>query len=319
MRIFITGISGFIGFHTAIALNKNHSVFGIDDFNNSYDVSLKKARQKILEDQGIEVISDTLMEVDYYDIFKPERTVPRWPGVDVVIHLAAYANVRKSLEEPLDYVVNNIAGTNRLIEACEAFSIKKVLYASSSSVMVGQELPWKDTTKEHYHLSNPYGWSKFVNECQFKSSTIPLHYGMRFFTVYGPYGRPDMAVHSFTKDIIEGKKLKIYGRGKMKRDFTYIDDAVNAIEILTNIEEKSNIYNISYSQSVYVMDLVVAIETNLGIKGQYDLVDAHPADAQQTYGDISTIRELGYKPKVHYTKGVEKFVTWYKQYYGKLN
>ena len=310
MRIFITGISGFIGFHTALKLSEEHSVFGIDNFNDSYDVSLKRARQKILKERDIEVIEDDILNVDFYDLFT---------DVDLVIHLAAYSNVRRSLEEPLDYVINNIAATQRLIDACETFNVGKVLYASTSCVMEGQELPWKDTTKEHYHFSNPYGWSKFVNECQFKSSKIPLHYGMRFFTVYGPYGRPDMAVHSFTKDIIEGKKLKIYGRGKMKRDFTYIDDAVNAIEILTHNEEKSNIYNISYSQSVYVMDLVVAIETNLGIKGHYDLVDAHPADAQQTYGDISTIRELGYNPKVHYTKGVEKFVTWYKQYYGKLN
>tara|TARA_Y100000592_G_scaffold99955_1_gene177926 strand:- start:290 stop:1231 length:942 start_codon:yes stop_codon:yes gene_type:complete len=313
MRIFITGISGFIGFHTALKLDsENHIVFGIDNFNDSYDVDLKRARQKILKEKNIEVIEDNVLNVDFYDVLVHNQ-------VDVVIHLAAYSNVRRSLEEPLDYMINNVAVTNVIIDACETYNIQKVLYASTSCVMEGQELPWKDTTKEHYHFSSPYGWSKFVNECQFKASKIPLHYGMRFFTVYGPYGRPDMAVHSFTKDIIDGKKLTVFGRGKMKRDFTYIDDAVNAINILVDNKEKSNIYNISHGQSVYIMDVIDAIETNLGIKSEYDLVDKHPAEVMQTWGDISTIRYIGYDPKVHYTRGVEKFVTWYKQYYGKLN
>ena len=310
MKIFITGISGFIGFHTALKLSQDHEVLGVDSFNDTYDVSLKRSRQKILEERNIKIIERDIMDFDFYDYIK---------DVDAVIHLAGYSNVRVSLEDPLDYVINNIAVTQRLIESCEIFKIEKVLYASTSCVMEGQELPWKDTTKEHYHPSSPYGWSKYVNECQFKSSKIPKHYGMRFFTVYGPYGRPDMAVHSFTKDIIEGNKLTIYGHGKMKRDFTYIDDAVNAILVLLGNNEKSNIYNIANSQSVYIMDMVVAIETNLGIKGHYNLVDKHPAEVMQTWGDISTMRYMGYDPKVHYTRGIEKFVTWYKQYYGKLN
>ena len=231
MKIFITGISGFIGFHTALKLSQDHEVLGVDSFNDTYDVSLKRSRQKILEDRNIEIIERDIMDFDFYDYIK---------DVDAVIHLAGYSNVRMSLEDPLDYVINNIAVTQRLIESCEIFKIEKVLYASTSCVMEGQELPWKDTTKEHYHPSSPYGWSKYVNECQFKSSKIPKHYGMRFFTVYGPYGRPDMAVHSFTKDIIEGNKLTIYGHGKMKRDFTYIDDAVNGILVLLGNNEKSN-------------------------------------------------------------------------------
>ena len=310
MKIFITGISGFIGFHTALKLSQDHEVLGVDSFNDTYDVSLKRSRQKILEDRNIKIIERDIMDFDFYDYIK---------DVDAVIHLAGYSNVRMSLEDPLDYVINNIAVTQRLKESCEIFKIEKVLYASTSCVMEGQELPWKDTTKEHYHPSSPYGWSKYVNECQFKSSKIPKHYGMRFFTVYGTYGRPDMAVHSFTKDIIEGNKLTIYGHGKMKRDFTYIDDAVNGILVLLGNNEKSNIYNIANSQPVYIMDMVVAIETKLGIKGHYNLVDKHPAEVMQTLGDISTMRYMGYDPKVHYTRGIEKFVTWYKQYYGKLN
>jgi len=321
MRIFITGISGFIGYHTAVALSKEHSVFGIDDFNDSYDVDLKRERQKLLQEQGVEVIEKTIMDVDFYEVFGSQRAVPRIIGgsVDVVIHLAAYANVRRSLEEPFDYIINNIAATQRLIDSCETFNVPKVLYASTSCVMEGQELPWKDTTQEHYHSRSPYGWSKYVNECQFKSSKIPNHYGMRFFTVYGPYGRPDMAIHSFTRDIIEGNKIQIYGNGKMKRDFTYIDDVVSAVNILVNNEEKSNIYNIAYSKSVYVSEVVSIIEENLGTKADIELVEGSPADVPSTWGDISTIRELGYKPKVHYTRGIENFVNWYKQYYGKLN
>lgn len=318
VRIFITGISGFIGFHTAMALSKNHSVFGVDDFNDSYDVSLKRERQKILEENEIEVIENNIMDMDFYEIFKSERRVPRL-DVDIVIHLAASANVRESLDNPFDYIINNIVATQRLIDSCETFNIPKVLYASTSCVMEDQELPWKDTTKEHYHHRSPYAWSKYVNECQFKSSKISKHYGMRFFTVYGPYGRPDMAVHSFTKDVIEGNKVQVYGKGKMKRDFTYIDDVVNAIEILVNNEEKSNIYNIAYSNPVYVTEVLSAIEENLGTKANVELVEGSPADVPQTYGDISTMRDLGYKPRVHYTTGIENFVNWYKQYYGKLN
>jgi len=320
MRIFITGISGFIGYHTAMALSKEHSVFGIDDFNDNYDVSLKRERQRILQENNIEVIDDTIMNVDFYEIFKSERSIPRAVSeVDVVIHLAGYANVRESLDKPFDYIINNIAATQRLVDSCETFNVPKVLYASTSCVMEGQELPWKDTTKEHYHPRSPYAWSKYVNECQFKSSKIPTHYGMRFFTIYGPYGRPDMAIHSFTKNIIEGSKVQVYGKGKMKRDFTYIDDVVNAIEILANNNEKSDIYNIAYSKSVYVTEMIAAIEENLGTKADIELVEGSPADVPSTWGDISTIRELGYKPKVHYTTGIKNFVNWYKEYYGKIN
>ena len=159
MKIFITGISGFIGFHTALKLSQDHEVLGVDRFNDTYDVSLKISRQKILEERNIKIIERDIMDFDFYDYIK---------DVDAVIHLAGYSNVRMSLEDPLDYVINNIAVTQRLIESCEIFKIEKVLYASTSCVMEGQELPWKDTTKEHYHPSNPYGWSKYVNECQFK-------------------------------------------------------------------------------------------------------------------------------------------------------
>lgn len=312
MKIFITGIAGFIGFHTALKLSEEHEVLGVDNFNDSYDTSLKRSRQKILEDRNIEITDLDLMDYDPYNDFKKDPP-------DVVIHLAAYANVRRSLEEPMDYIINNVAATSRLIDMCQTYNVNKVLYASTSCVMDGQELPWRDTTKEHYHSRSPYGWSKYVNECQFKHSKIDKHYGMRFFTVYGPYGRPDMAIHSFTKDIIDGNKIQVYGKGRMKRDFTYIDDVVNAIKILINNDEKSNIYNIAYGQSVYVTEMVSAIETNLGISANMELVDGHPADVPQTWADVSTIRNMGYDPKVHYTKGVEKFVTWYKQYYGKLN
>jgi len=220
------------------------------------------------------------------------------------------------------YIDNNITGTHKLIKAIERNNINKVVYASSSCVMHGQSLPWneKDDPK---HQNNPYGWTKRVNECQFLSSNIKQSIGLRFFTVYGPYGRPDMALFSFTKNIINGEKIKLYNYGDMKRDFTYIDDIISGISLVIDKLKNENskyheIYNIGYGQQVKLQDFVYEIEKNLGRKAEKELCESHPADTPVTWADITKIKSLGYNPKTSIKDGVEKFISWYKDYY-KVN
>ena len=317
MNIFITGIAGMIGFHvTKLLTNKKYNVIGVDNFNDYYDVELKKERSRILAEANVEIINSdirNIKEKDWEKLFN---------NVDLVLHLAAYANPRHSLDNEQLYIDNNITGTHKLIKAIEKNNINKVVYASSSCVMHGQNLPWneKDDPK---HQNNPYGWTKRVNECQFLSSNIKQSIGLRFFTVYGPYGRPDMALFSFTKNIINGEKIKLYNYGDMKRDFTYIDDIISGISLVIDKLKNENskyheIYNIGYGQQVKLQDFVYEIEKNLGRKAEKELCESHPADTPVTWADITKIKSLGYNPKTSIKDGVEKFISWYKDYY-KVN
>jgi UDP-glucuronate 4-epimerase len=314
MNIFITGIAGMIGFHlsNSLVLN-NYKVSGMDNFNDYYDVNLKKDRANILRNKNINIFNSDLRSTDSKD----------WTNflqdIDVVIHLAAYANPRHALENQQTYIDNNITGTNILIKALEANKIKKVIYASSSCVMHGQNLPWKESDSPE-HQNNPYGWSKRVNECQFMHSKIFQTIGLRFFTVYGPYGRPDMALFSFTKNILEDRKIHLYNFGNMQRDFTYVDDIVSGIFLVIDKVKNENIkydeiYNIGYGQKVNLADFVSEIEKNLGRKANKVLSDHHPGDTSITWADISKIKKIGYKPKTPIYVGVPKFVEWYKKYY----
>jgi UDP-glucuronate 4-epimerase len=311
MNIFITGISGMIGFHAAKQLTKEgHTVTGVDNFNDYYEVSLKRAREKILlEEFKIQVVDADIQTANYDKLLH---------NVDAVLHLAAYANPRHSLEYPQLYIDTNITGTQRLIEACEKANISDVIYASSSCVMHGQDLPWNEHDRPG-HQNNPYGWSKRVNECQFVYSKIPKTTGLRFFTVYGPYGRPDMALFLFTKGIIDGTPITLFNYGNMIRDFTYVDDIVQGISLVIN-ESKSKqsfheIYNIGYGDKVDLMDFVHHIEKNVGKSGVYNLLPSHPADVPATWSDISKLQALGYNPTTPISLGVEKFVEWYRSYY----
>ena len=317
MKIFITGIAGMIGFHLSNLLsNENHEVIGIDSFNDFYDVNLKNARVKILEKKKIRVIRENInstTEKDWEKFLK---------NVDVVIHLAAYTNPRHSLDFQQLYIDHNITGANNLIKELEKNNINKVIYASSSCVMHGQELPWKESDSPK-HQNNPYGWSKRVNECQFKHSKINQTIGLRFFTVYGPYGRPDMALYSFTKNIIEEKNINLFNYGKMQRDFTYVEDIVSGINLVINKILNENItydeiFNIGSGKKINLIDFVSEIEKNLGRKAKKILAPHHPADTGVTWADISKIKELGYEPKTSVKIGIEKFVSWYKDYY-KVN
>lgn len=313
--IFITGIAGMIGFHSARKFKTlGWEVIGCDNFNDYYDIDLKKERARILKEEDIRVINSDIRDtINFNNVLE---------NSDVMLHLAAYANPRHAMEEPQLYIDTNITGTQRLVEVAEQLNLP-VVYASSSCVMHGQPLPWNEHDVPG-HQNNPYGWSKRVNECQFMHSKIDRTIGLRFFTVYGPYGRPDMALFKFTDAIVNETPLTLYNYGDMKRDFTYVDDIVQGIVIVTDDILKSSgtsdgvrheIYNIGYGEQVQLMDFVNEIEKNLDRKGRYDMVPAHPADMPATWSDTSKLRALGYKPTTPISEGVAKFIEWYKEYY----
>lgn len=315
-KILITGGAGFIAFHLANNLKNNgFEVVGFDNFNSYYDINLKMARASELAKNDIKIhkadLRDKIQMSDIIAQLKP----------DVVIHLAAHAGVRHSLGAATDYIENNILGTQNLIEACEKHGISKVIYASTSCVMAGNELPWKEDEPTRNQL-NPYGYTKKANECQFAISNIEKIIGLRFFTVYGPWGRPDMALFSFTKDIIEDNTIDVFNNGDMKRDFTYVDDIVQGINIVIDrmfsIDSAINeIYNIGYGQQVNVIDFITEIENNLGKQAVKNFLSKHPADTQETWSDITKLKTLGYDPKISISEGIPKFIDWYKNYYKK--
>ena len=313
-KIAITGGAGFIGFHLAQKLHsEGHTVCGFDNFNNYYDPGLKLSRSEILrKDFGI--------TIDKIDLTQ-SRGLSIWINdnkPDVVMHLAAMAGVRHSMDDPSAYVDNNIVGTHNLIEACTLHGVDKVVYASTSCVMAGNPLPWNEDEKLGYQ-KNPYGYSKATNEAQFIASKIPETIGLRFFTVYGPWGRPDMALFDFTNNIVQGNPIKLFNYGDMVRDFTYVDDIVQGINIvinrITGNKEINEIYNIGYGEQVQLIDFVNHIEKNLDRRATKDLVAMHPADTHQTWSDTTKLQALGYKPTTNIAEGVAKFIEWYKEYY----
>ena len=313
-KILITGGAGFIAYHLAQKLQaEGHRVCGFDNYNDYYDVDLKYARARSLATRGIEVIKGdlvNLVDVEFaVTTFAPE----------IVIHLGAYAGVRHSLDHPKLYIDNNINGTHNLIEVCEKRGVNKIIYASTSCVMAGNELPWNESEKCGYQL-NAYGYSKATNEAQFMASKIPVTIGLRFFTVYGPWGRPDMALFTFTKSIIDGTPIKLFNYGDMIRDFTYVDDIVQGVNIVINraintTQNLKEVYNIGYGEQVQLLDFVSEIEKNVGKEAIRELVEKHPADTQATWSDTTKLQALGYKPTTSVKVGVAKFVEWYKSYY----
>ena len=313
-KILITGGAGFIAYHLAQKLQaEGHRVCGFDNYNDYYDVDLKYARGRSLATRGIEVIKGdlvNLVDVEFaVTTFAPE----------IVIHLGAYAGVRHSLDHPKLYIDNNINGTHNLIEVCEKRGVNKIIYASTSCVMAGNELPWNESDKCGYQL-NAYGYSKATNEAQFMASKIPVTIGLRFFTVYGPWGRPDMALFTFTKSIIDGTPIKLFNYGDMIRDFTYVDDIVQGVNIVINranntTQNLKEVYNIGNGEQVQLLDFVSEIEKNVGKEAIRELVEKHPADTQATWSDTTKLQALGYKPTTSVKVGVAKFVEWYKEYY----
>lgn len=313
MKVFITGIAGFIGFHTALKFKKdNNEVIGIDNYCDYYDLNLKKDRARILKENDITVCAGDIRNSEYINnlisSFKP----------DIIIHLAAMAGVRYSMDYPEAYIDTNIHGTLNLIRACENNNIDKVIFASTSCVMHGNPLPWNESLSFGLQL-NPYGYTKYINESQFFISKIEKTVGLRFFTVYGPYGRPDMALFDFTKNILAGNPITIFNYGDMKRDFTYVDDIVDAIYIVSeNLKvntSKREVYCVGYGEQVELMDFVSEIEKNLHKKAIKNFAPQHPADVKETWSDTRKLQALGYKPKVSIREGVKNFVNWYRNYY----
>ena len=320
MNILLTGCAGFIGFHTTkLLLKQNHSIIGIDNLNDYYDVNLKLSRlnQLKLDDKFIFIKSD----IQNKNLLKNSKL--KQTNIDCVINLAAQAGVRHSLKDPYSYIDSNLMGQLNILEIVKAKKIKKFIYASSSSVYGGnKELPF--STKQR--VDNPmslYAATKksteLLAECYSKLYKIQC-IGLRFFTVYGPWGRPDMATFIFTKKILEKKKIDIFNFGKMKRDFTYIDDIVNGINGSILYESKKQfyhkIYNLGNNNSEDLLDFIEIIEKNIGIKAKRNFLPLQPGDVPETFADISqSKKDLKFKPTTKIKDGIPKFINWYKSYY----
>ena len=315
MNILVTGAAGFIGFHTCLYLLTKHKVFGLDNLNNYYDVNLKKSRLKILKkNKDFEFLKTDIQNKNLHNKFKKIK-------LDIIINLAAQAGVRHSLKDPFSYIDSNILGQINLLEFAKKIKIKKFIYASSSSVYGGNEkMPFSVKHRVDKPISL-YAASKksteLLAECYshlFKIKCI----GLRFFTVYGPWGRPDMATFIFTKKILENKKINIFNYGNMKRDFTYIDDIVKGIKGAVNLkgDYKHKIYNLGNNKPEDLKRFISIIEKNLKVKAKRNLLPIQPGDVAKTSANIDeSRRELNFNPKTSIDEGVPKFIEWYKQYY----
>jgi UDP-glucuronate 4-epimerase len=308
MRILITGIAGMIGYHLATRLmNYGHTVEGVDDYNDLYyDSKLKYDRAKLLKLAGVKIHHTDFSYINY-------------ESYDLVVHLAAHAAVRVSMNKQIEYITNNVTRTQVMIEALEKLPRKiPVVYASTSCVQHGQPLPWKESDNPG-HQNNYYGMTKRMNECQFIASKIPVAIGLRFFTAYGPWGRPDMALHIFTKAMVENEPLYVFNNGNMIRDFTYVEDVCQGVHCAINhaltIPESKEIYNLGYGEQVQLMTFINLIAKELGKKPDCVMMPKHPADVLETWSDTTKLRELGYKPTTPVEEGIRKFVDWYKDYY----
>jgi len=328
-NIFITGTAGFIGFHLAkLLLKEGFRVHGYDSINDYYDVNLKHARQNILlKDKNFSTTKGLLEDHDKLnevaDKFQP----------DVIIHLAAQAGVRYSLENPRAYINSNIIGTFNVMEIARRHKVKHLLMSSSSSVYgANTSIPFTENDKVDTQLTI-YAATKKSNESMAHSYAhlwkIPITM-FRFFTVYGPWGRPDMAYFKFASSILNNKPIDIYNNGEMYRDFTYIDDLVNGIKLLVDcipnnkkISENDSlspvapfrVVNIGNSEKIKLIDFIDAIEENLNKKAIRNYMPMQKGDVAETWADASLLHKLtNYKPKTNYKNGINNFVKWYKEY-----
>jgi UDP-glucuronate 4-epimerase len=334
MKIFVTGSSGFIGFHLSKKfLDKGHRVHGFDSMNNYYDVKLKKTRYQILKKykkfsftkgnlENYETLSNVILK------FKPK----------VLVHLAAQAGVRYSIEKPRVYLDSNITGTYNIIELAKRVNIKHLLIASSSSVYgANKTLPFKEIDKTETQLSIYAATKKSTESIAHAYSNlwkIPITM-LRLFTVYGPWGRPDMALFKFTKGIINKKKIDIYNHGKMYRDFTYIDDVVDGIDALIRrapnmkqfgkIKNDSlspvapfRILNIGNTKKVYLLQFINTLEKELGLKAIKNFMPIQKGDVKTTLSNTALLKKItGYNPRTNYRVGIKNFLKWYQNYYKK--
>lgn len=318
MKILLTGSAGFIGFHTATALlERGDTVIGFDNFNEYYDATLKIKRNEMLEQYK----NFTLVKGDLKNVNDLEKAFELLgSGADTrVLNLAAQAGVRHSIDNPDIFISDNIAGFQNVIELCKQKETGGLVYASTSSVYGdNEEIPFKEEHKTDSPVSL-YGMTKKANELQayVYHSLFGMHCtGLRFFTVYGPWGRPDMALFLFTDAIVNNKPLKIFGEGKMQRDFTYVDDIVAGIVAALDKNYPYEIFNLGGDKTEELMDYVRIIEESVGKEGQKEMLPMQPGDVVRTVADVSKAREkLGYNPKTQIKDGIPKFVEWYREYY----
>ena len=330
MKYLVTGAAGFIGFHLAQRLcTEGHQVVGIDNLNDYYEVSLKEARLARLSPlpgfrfERLDLADRAAMAA----LFAGER-------FDRVIHLGAQAGVRYSLDNPFAYADSNLTGTLTVLEGCRHHGVKHLVYASSSSVYgLNEQMPFK-TSDGVDHPVSLYAASKKANELMAPSYShlygLPTT-GLRFFTVYGPWGRPDLALFKFVRAILKGEPIDIYNQGQLSRDFTHIDDIVEGIVRIADRPPVGDahwqgqtdaspapyrLYNIGNGSPVRLLDFVEAIETALGKPAVHNLLPMQPGDVLATWADTESLFEAtGYRPKVALKEGVESFVDWYKTYY----
>ena len=333
MKILITGAAGFIGFHTTKQLlERGETVVGLDNFNDYYDVGLKESRATVLDtyDDFEMVRLDLADRTGMESLFETEK-------FDKVVHLAAQAGVRYSIENPHAYIDSNIVGTLHILEGCRHNDVEHLVYASSSSVYgANTTMPFS----VHQNVDHPlalYGATKKANELMAHTYSnlyaLPTT-GLRFFTVYGPWGRPDMALFMFTKNIIECKPIDVFNFGKHKRDFTYIDDIVEGIIRCMDHTAEANdawdaskpdpgtsmapyrLYNIGNQQPVELMDYIGAIEDCLGKKAEKNLLPLQAGDVPDTWADTEALaNDVGYQPATPIEVGVKHFVEWYLEFY----
>jgi len=331
--IIISGSAGFIGFSVSRKLlEQGENIIGIDNHNNYYDPKLKNSRLKILktfpnyQHYKADLVDQKIIN-NIFMSHKPKK----------VINLAAQAGVRYSIENPIEYIQSNILGFANILENCRQFQVEHLVYASTSSVYgANTSMPFSENMSANHPLS-VYAASKKSNELMAHSYSylfkIPTT-GLRFFTVYGPWGRPDMALFKFTKAILDKKPIEVFNFGKHSRDFTYIDDIVEGIiKILdnparTNIKWDSNnpdpatsmspwsVYNIGNNKPVQLMDYIKALEKTLGIKAKINFLPLQQGDVSNTYANVDNlISKINYKPSTSINDGISNFVDWYKKYY----
>lgn len=332
-KLVVTGAAGFIGFHISRKLlDMGYYVIGLDNLNDYYDPGLKKSRLDILLQHPNFVfykgdLKDKIAVDKVFETHRPSH----------VIHLAAQAGVRFSVENPFAYVDSNLIGFMNVLEACRNYPVEHLLYASSSSVYGGSKVVPFSTNQNVDHPVSLYAATKKANELMAHSYShlfsIPTT-GLRFFTVYGPWGRPDMAYFSFTKAIFEGRPIRVFNHGQMERDFTYIDDIVEGVIRLIDRPPSPNpdwdearhglntsfapykIYNIGNNQPVNLLQFINVLEEKIGKVAEKVYLDMQPGDVLRTYADVSDLeRDIGFRPSTSIEEGLRRFVEWYKEYY----
>ncbi len=328
MTTLITGVAGFIGYHmTEALLGRNEKVVGVDNLNDYYDVALKRARlsrigaNPLFDFRKID-ISDRFLVRELFSLLKPKT----------VVHLAAQAGVRYSLTNPHAYIESNINGFLNIIEGCKKSEVEHLIYASSSSVYGGNsELPFSEDERVDKPLSL-YGATKISNELMARVYSdlydIPTT-GLRFFTVYGPWGRPDMSLYRFTKNIIANEPIDVFNDGNHRRDFTYIDDIIQGLiatlKLVPTRESNESdklvlppyqIFNIGNNRPVELLEMIKILEDTLGRKAKLNFMPRQPGDAYDTHADIELLEKAaGYRPSTDLETGISKFVEWYKDYH----